>query len=358
MIDNTQETFIKECASIGVSPAVASMYWEAKRSKSSVANIYAILAEENEIEEYDARNLLLDFYKDFIKKISVPSNIPAQENSALTFARNSLSKLIGDYTSSTVSKHKSDDFILIGGDLHSVWADKDAVDAFLDAAKYAKTVYLAGDLLDFYSVSRFNKNVDHLTVREELAFTRSFLEELSKRSNEVKVLTGNHDLRPTKILANNYPQLLPLLFDPLEILASNLSNVEVLKHTSEGLKFSNLPNHQEYLNTIHINKDLVVSHHEKFAGATAAEDVLKFVEGFRDVLGVKEKVRVVAQAHTHRLSNHFLNGTQLILTGCLCQTMPYQLEAGTMFRTTKGFVILEEGPNGQIDQNKTRLIAV
>jgi len=357
-MSNTREMFLKKCSDAGISQAIGHMYWEAKKAKTGVANIYSVLAEEMELPEYEARDLLLGLYKDFVKNLSLPSEAP-KDNSPITYARDSLTKIIGEYKDfSGTSKHKSDEFILVGGDLHSVWADKDAVAAFLDAAKYAETVYLAGDLLDFYSVSRFNKNVDHLTVREELAFTRSFLEELSSCAKNIKMLTGNHDLRPTKILASNYPQLLPLLIDPLEIISAGLKNVEVLRHTSEGLAFSNLPSHQEFLNTIHIEKDLVVSHHEKFAGAGAAEDVLKFVEGFKDVLGVKEKVRVVAQAHTHRLSCTYLNGVQLLLTGCLCQTMPYQLEQGTMFRTTKGFVILEKGPTGLVDHNKTRLITV
>jgi len=56
-------------------------------------------------------------------------------------------------------------------------------------------VVIAGDLVDFGSISSYPGQTESLSVREELRLARERLEELEDNFEEVICLTGNHDAR-------------------------------------------------------------------------------------------------------------------------------------------------------------------
>jgi predicted phosphodiesterase len=94
--------------------------------------------------------------------------------------------------------------ILLISDLHIPYHDIDAINVALDYGRKQKvnTIVINGDLIDFYQLSRFEKDPRKRRVKEEFDAAKQFLKSLRKAFPKAEIywLEGNHDTRYQKWL--------------------------------------------------------------------------------------------------------------------------------------------------------------
>jgi len=116
--------------------------------------------------------------------------------------------------------------ILIGGDVHIPYYDQDALELFIERIDTVKpkTIILAGDWLDFYSISKFQHDPRKRSVKEEIDLFNIVLDSIKKVSGDAKIIFkyGNHEERYDNYLIQKAPEL-------FEIETIQLANVLKLK---------------------------------------------------------------------------------------------------------------------------------
>lgn len=100
---------------------------------------------------------------------------------------------------------------LILSDLHIPFHDPPAIRAVIEQAKglNPSCILLNGDVCDFFSVSRFDKNPTESSLKQELQLTRQFLGWLRQTFPKARIIykLGNHDEWFDKYLLRKAPEL-------------------------------------------------------------------------------------------------------------------------------------------------------
>jgi len=105
-------------------------------------------------------------------------------------------------------------------DLHAPWTDINAVTSLYSAIERFKPSVLIqlGDLYDMYAHTRFARSHDLCTPKEEMAEARKFAEGFWKQCQRIAgrkcryiQILGNHDDRPSKRIADKYPEIASIL---------------------------------------------------------------------------------------------------------------------------------------------------
>ncbi len=100
--------------------------------------------------------------------------------------------------------------VLVYGDVHFPYHDEKAVNILYKYMRDYKpnVVVINGDLVDFYSISDYNKNIDEFRIQEELDLANEHLEKVRKLNPTAKIyfLDGNHERRLQKYLYK-HPEL-------------------------------------------------------------------------------------------------------------------------------------------------------
>lgn len=198
--------------------------------------------------------------------------------------------------------------VLLLSDIHIPYHSIDALTLALDYGKKKKVdmIILNGDTIDFYQLSRFEKDPRKRSFAHELEATRSFLQTLRKQFPSAKIIykCGNHDLRLQKYLMIKAPELLGVQeFELPQLLRfKELGIVWVEDKTVMKLK---------KLNIIH--------GHEFSAGFIAPVNIAR---------GLFLKANAIAiQGHNHQTSENTvttLDGDMITTwsVGCLCELHP------------------------------------
>lgn len=101
--------------------------------------------------------------------------------------------------------------ILLISDLHIPYHSIEAITAALDYGKREKinTVIINGDLIDFYMISRFEKDPRKRSVKYEFDATKEFLRILRKSFKNASIYwnKGNHDTRYEHFLMSKAPEI-------------------------------------------------------------------------------------------------------------------------------------------------------
>lgn len=217
---------------------------------------------------------------------------------------------------------------VIAGDFHAPFQDNEAV-AELIANESGKTdtLIISGDLMDFYSISRFLK-YEHVPIEQEIAGADALLAQLASAFSDVLVVEGNHDApRFEKQLRS---LLSPEMMHCIELLTGgNLSIVKMLAKRYGNVRFAPMKAGPHALGWLTQVGDLVVTHAEKFS-ITPGAAVRKIEEGLSDFAHVYglEPWRVLLQAHTHAYSMIPWHADKLLCEGgAMCVTHGYQLTA-------------------------------
>jgi len=223
---------------------------------------------------------------------------------------------------------------LLCSDIHVPYHDEVAVEAMIRYARKERVqnVYINGDLLDFYQLSRFLKDPRYRNPDEEIETGIEVLKEFAKHfRGERYCKKGNHEDRYEKYLYERAPAL-------VGIKAFELDRVMEL----ESLGYRPVQSRQ----TARLGK-LPVFHGHEMPGGSAVN------VGRGIYLRARESAVV---GHWHRTSNHVdATGLTKRITGCwsigcLCDLTP---EYAKVNQWNQGFAIVTVNDDGKYRfQNK------
>lgn len=349
------ERFAKIATDLGISSDYAIDYYDKKLRKRRTSDIIADWAEIAGIDPKDAKEKFDAAWTDF-------TSIDPKKNqeSFLDTARKNLEKAVGKVPPTKVPANKNTGKVLITSDFHCPFVSPYVLDRIL--AEDADELYILGDLFDMYNASRHRK-ITSITMKEELASAMAVLQKLSAKFNKIKILPeGNHDVRAYRKLQELCPEFLPLVVNPVTLVASNFPNVEVLEYEVPNMSL-NGSTHAESepfkLGYLYHQNNFLLSHMENFYGGQVLDKLDGWLEDFEMIIP-KGKIDIVFHAHSHRLGTSYTHKNKLFVsTGCVCELMPYVfVEGGKFSPPVGGFVIVEKDSEGNLIPESLRLINV
>jgi predicted phosphodiesterase len=124
--------------------------------------------------------------------------------------------------------------IIVGADAHIPYYDQDALELFIERIDEIKpkTIILAGDWIDFYSISKFQHDPRKRTVKGEIELFNDILDAIKKVSGKAKIVFkyGNHEERYDNYLMQKAPELFAIDSIRLEnVLNLKERNIDVVK---------------------------------------------------------------------------------------------------------------------------------
>ena len=245
--------------------------------------------------------------------------------------------------------------ILVLSDLHVPFHSEQLLMSALNEHRDAHVVVLLGDFMDMYSASRFarSRNIDPM---DEMSHAAAILELLATRFPRVVVLEGNHDSRAQRWLQTNRPEIAPLLLHPFEYLQyvwdgggirRRYSNVEfpMLEVNNEGRSV--------FARHLFRIGDALLGHFErslKGPGRTVHGIAVDWLAQWEHVLFEPGVIRVLVQAHVHRLAKLQWGRLTLFECGCVADMMQYVMNSPAYHPPNMGYVVLYQR-NGVTDVN-------
>ena len=232
------------------------------------------------------------------------------------------------------------DNILLISDLHIPYHDIKALTVAIDYGKKnnINCIFINGDLIDFYQISRFTNVERKRSVADELETAKQVLDVLNTEFPNIPIylLKGNHDNRLEMYLATKAPELLDVEEFQLKFL------LEAEKHNLEVINDTTL---------VKIGK-LAVTH-----GHLLLRGVFAPVNAARGSF-LRAKASVVI-GHVHKVSTHSettINGKVITCysTGCLCELSPSYNPFGNNY--SHGFAHVKVHPNGHYSVKNIQLI--
>lgn len=196
--------------------------------------------------------------------------------------------------------------VLILSDLHFPYQDNTAIRAAINYGKEQKVncILINGDLIDFATISRHEKDWRHRNIAFEFEAVREFLFELRKHFPKTKIVfkEGNHDERWEKWLFLKAPEIFD---DPEFKLASRLRLGELHIDVVQD----KLP--------VKIGKLTVLHGHELQGGGGVNPARATFLKTLNSVvIGHVHKTSMHSEA---RMDGEIINVQS---TGCLCGMYP------------------------------------
>lgn len=230
--------------------------------------------------------------------------------------------------------------ILFISDLHIPYHDNTAISLALKYGieKNINCIFINGDILDFYQISRFTNIERKRSVKEELQLAREFLDVLKATFPGVPIyfLMGNHDNRLEMYLAVKAPEVLDMEEFKLEVLLhADEYNMTVIKDTT----------------LVRIGKLSVTHGHLLIRGIFAP------VNAARGAF-LRAKANVII-SHVHKVSTHSektINEKIIVSysTGCLCELNPDYNPFGNNF--SHGFAHITTEPNGNFRVRNLQIV--
>lgn len=256
------------------------------------------------------------------------------------------------------SKEVAEGKILVSADWHAPY-ESDLVKKEMLNHKDAGLHIVAGDIGDYYSKSRFRKT-KHVTFKEEGQAVFHALEYLSTHWRDVKVMLGNHDNRPEKMMLGKIADTgeIDLLIlteqNLLKRFASYFDNVEIV-----GMKL----NGEIELTHIYQYGDAVFTHGELSMKQDSAilERVSTYLSQWRTRLRMKP-YKAIFQAHNHRAMKMVkADELQMIIpTASESESIGFEYIYGTKMIGTppqRGYTVLYQ-KDGITNFNKTNFFLV
>ncbi len=241
---------------------------------------------------------------------------------------------------------KTEDFIfehkhpLILSDIHLPYHEIDPIDIALEYGykKGVDSIYLNGDVLDFFKVSRYTKDGTAMTIKEERDMFFEFIGWI-KHSFDVPIYfkAGNHEERLSKYIMDKSPELASL---------PELTLAQFLK--LDDMDITYVDGRQKCV----MGKLLVVHGHE------FGESIFSPVNPARGLF-LRAKCSVLA-GHNHQTSEHHENNLKndsmaCFSVGSLCQLTPdYRPFAYTKWN--HGFAVVEIDSDGSFVVGNKRII--
>ena len=191
------------------------------------------------------------------------------------------------------------------GDAHFPFVDKQAIEALESVIKTWRPDYLVllGDIVDFYQLSRFNKDPGRtLKLQEDIDMATEFLGNIRGLvGGDCKIffIEGNHEHRLRKWL-NNHPEVASL---------KSLSLPHLLQLEKWDMNYVSITETLKIGDFVFVHGD----YNRKWSGQSGRAHIERFLKS-----GIS--------GHSHRLNVFFWRGMESVLTwgeaGCLCDLEP------------------------------------
>ena len=224
-------------------------------------------------------------------------------------------KNLEDIVESTKNKMKGEKKYMIIGDIHAPFEDKNAMNIAYQYTDYYKPneVIINGDLIDFYNISRFDKNPSRKEdLKKELTRSREILDEIRQHNPEAKItlLEGNHDFRLQSFIWRN-----PEFEGVEEFSLKNLLHLDKYNINFIGVDGDYWKNDNGHYKV----NDLLIMHGDnRLNGAKTSQN-----GGYSAINTMKSLQHSVAINHIHRLAqvHHTTPYGELVGLECgsLCQ---------------------------------------
>ena len=200
-------------------------------------------------------------------------------------------------------------------DIHIPFHDKETIKImFKFLADFKPTqIVIAGDMLDFYELSSFDKDPKRkFCIQDEIDQCYNFLKELKTYCEEIHFIKGNHEDRLRRFLWKN-----PSLASIKVLELSKLLNLDTL-----GIFYHDF----EYVyNNFRFTHGTIV---RQESGATAKAELLKYGNS-------------MASGHTHRLGTYVKTDSRGTVAayegGCLCDLKPEYINGVPNWQ--QGFIV-------------------
>ena len=209
-------------------------------------------------------------------------------------------------------------------DPHIPFHDKAATSIALNFLKKEAidALVINGDLIDFYTISRWEKNPTVTTLREELDLTRQFLQILRREFPGIQIYwkMGNHDERWERYLQLKAPLLCDMDFMGMEhVFGLRDLNIHISPRTER----------------LQVGQISVIHGHEFWGSISSAVNAARG-------LYLKAKANAVC-GHLHHTSEHSEGNIEDKQVGCwslgaLCQLHPYYAPIN---KWNHGFAIID-----------------
>jgi hypothetical protein len=185
---------------------------------------------------------------------------------------------------------------LILSDPHEPWANQWIYSIVEEKERDAGRVIIPGDFGDWYSKSRFRKEKHH-SFKDEAKAVFLRMEWLATRWPDVRIMIGNHDNRPEKLIKDlmaAHPDLLIMTEQNLiKRFANFFPNVEIVGYQLDSGS----------INLTHIYQfgDIIFTHGElsRVQQTATLEYISRYLHDWKEILGL-QPYKVIAQAHNHR----------------------------------------------------------
>lgn len=249
--------------------------------------------------------------------------------------------------------------ILVLSDLHIPFHHVEMIDWAITRESDADELVLLGDIWDMYAASRFVKNRG-IDVVEELEIGYELLLGWLSHYERVVVVLGNHDLRPTRLVAREHPEVLPLVFNPLDYVRYQLiaqgrqDLLERLVQPSYPVRGSH-PDRPVSTECLYLVGDAVLGHFEvsrKGPANTVWRLAMEWLPVWGPLVGAVD-VRVLVQGHVHRLSKSLYGKLTIIESGCCSHVLDYTIHSPLAYGPPGlGYVVLYQ-QDGCTDVNRS-----
>ena len=229
--------------------------------------------------------------------------------------------------------------MLLLSDIHFPYQDNEALTLALKYGmdKDVDCIYLNGDTIDFYQISRFITDPRNPSIAHELDMVRSFLDTLKESFPKAKIYykIGNHDVRLESFLYNKAPEL-------LECTEFRLDHL--LQFGARGI--TSIPSKQ-----IVKAGNLFILHGHEFVASSFSP--VNPARGFY----MKAKANMIG-GHHHQTSEHTENNLKgepvtCWSTGCLCELTPEYMPIN---KWNHGFAYIEFDKDGDFRVHNKRII--
>jgi len=229
--------------------------------------------------------------------------------------------------------------ILLLSDIHVPWHN---IPALTLALKYGlengvNTILLNGDIIDFYAISRFEKDPRKRNFGHEVLMTRQFLTTLRKLFPDAAIYykCGNHDVRYDHYIMRNAPDLLGM---------DEFSFTSLMKLDELNIKF--IPDKQ----VIHAGKLTILHGHELGASVFSPVNIARG-------LFLRAKDNALC-GHHHQASEHTepnINGklTTCWSVACLCELHPDYMPIN---KHHHGFAHVKVMDTGEFEVSNYRIV--
>lgn len=211
--------------------------------------------------------------------------------------------------------------ILLLSDIHIPFHDKSALELAVNYQKKIDTIILNGDILDCYSLSKFQRDPRKRLFVEEIKVARKFFEYLRSKFKKARIIFkfGNHEERYQSYIYYTAPELFGINEIYLEnILRLDNYGIEVYKN-------------KEPIKTSH----LYILHGHEYKGGS------NLVSPSRSIYLKTKSNTIIGHYHTSStFQDTSISGkfTTCWSTGCLCDLHPEYLPLN---RWNLGFAIIE-----------------